>query len=59
VPLRRGEPDAVLNLQPMLDHGYQSGRHDDIDYTKPADPPLENDAAAWADDLLRKAGLRT
>jgi hypothetical protein len=58
VPLREGEQDVPLELQPLIDRAYESGRHDDIDYSKPADPPLEIDDAAWADDLLRKAGLR-
>jgi hypothetical protein len=29
-----------------------------IDYRRPPELPLENDDAAWADELLRSKGLR-
>jgi len=35
-----------------------AGGHDDIDYTKPAEPPLDEADAAWAEALLREAGKR-
>lgn len=31
---------------------------DDIDYTRPLDPPLSKEDEAWANELLRKAGRR-
>jgi hypothetical protein len=31
---------------------------DTIDYTKPPEPPLVEEYAAWADLLLRSAGKR-
>jgi len=58
VPLRANEPDLVLALQPLVERVYTAGGHDDIDYRRPADPPLEADDAAWADQLLRSAGRR-
>lgn len=58
VPLREGDADVVLELQPLIERAYAAGGHDDIDYTKPLDPPLAPDDEAWADDLLRKAGRR-
>jgi hypothetical protein len=58
VPLREGDADVVLELQPLIDRAYAAGGHDDIDYSKPPDPPLSAEDDAWADELLRKAGLR-
>ena len=29
-----------------------------LDYTRPPDPELAPEDAAWADELLRRAGLR-
>lgn len=57
IPLRPGEPDAVVDLQPLIDRAYANGRYP-IDYTKPPDPPLEAEDAAWADELLRSTGRR-
>jgi hypothetical protein len=59
VPLGEGDPDVELDLQQALATvydlgGYQTG----IDYQKPPDVPLSHDQEAWADQLLRTAGLR-
>jgi hypothetical protein len=59
IPLRQSDPDAVLALQPLIERVYVAGAHDDIDYSKPAKPPLEGEDEAWADQLLRRAGLRS
>ena len=59
IPLRHADADVGLELQPLIDRVYAAGAHDDIDYSKPIDPPLDKDAAAWADELLRKAGKRS
>lgn len=56
VPLRQGESDIALELQPLVDRVYAAGGHDDIDYRQPADPPLEGEDAQWAGQLLRSAG---
>jgi hypothetical protein len=58
VPLRASDAPVVLQIQPLIEQVYESGGYDDIDYTKPLDPPLAPDDEAWADDLLRKAGRR-
>lgn len=59
IPLREGEPPIELALQPLLDQAYQNGRYArTIDYKRPPEPPLESDDAAWADELLRRAGKR-
>jgi uncharacterized protein DUF4058 len=58
IPLRPTDPDVGLELQPLIDRVYAAGAHDDIDYSRPLDPPLGKDEAAWADELLQKAGKR-
>jgi hypothetical protein len=56
VPLREGEVEVLLNLQPLIDRVYVAGGHDDIDYSKPPDPPLEDGDAGWARELIKSAG---
>jgi len=58
IPLRKTDPDAALNLQSLIEQAYRNGRYDDIDYRKQPEPPLDGDAAAWSDELLRRKGLR-
>ena len=59
VPLRRGDDDALLDLQAVFDEAYAKGCYaPGIDYAADADPPLTGDAAAWANGLLREAGRR-
>jgi Protein of unknown function (DUF4058) len=58
VPLRQTDADAPLDLQALVAQVYRHGRYDDIDYTLPPVPPLDPADAAWADELLRGAGLR-
>jgi hypothetical protein len=58
IPLRRRDPDAVLNIQALVDQAYEEGRYDDLDYTKPCIPRLEGTEAAWADQVLKAAGKR-
>ena len=58
IPLRRSDGDIGLELQPLIERVYVAGGHDDIDYARPADPPLEGEDAAWAQALLGAAGRR-
>ena len=59
IPLAEGDPDVVVDLQSLADRGYDRGQYARwIDYGKDAVPPLAAEAAAWADDLLRRAGRR-
>ena len=53
IPLRKTDEDVALDLQAVLAQAYINGRYDDLDYSKPAIPPLENKDAAWAGKLLR------
>jgi hypothetical protein len=60
IPLRPESPDAVLDLQHAFDQVYDSGPYPDrVDYSSPPVPPLSAQDDAWADQLLRNAGLRT
>ncbi len=52
IPLRRGDPDAVLSLQPLIEAAYPNGGYDDLDYHEPLDPPLWAEHAAWAASML-------
>jgi hypothetical protein len=53
VPLRRTDPDVALDLQALIDQCYERGRYDAvIDYTRPSRPPLPDEEAAWAKEVL-------
>lgn len=52
IPLREGEAEVAIELQPLIDRAYAAGGHDDIDYSVPPEPPLKGDDAAWASQLL-------
>jgi hypothetical protein len=53
VPLRRTDPDAVLDLQALIDQVYENGSYGyDVDYSRLPRPPLPDAEAAWARDLL-------
>lgn len=58
VPLRETDPDALLDLQALIDQCYRNGRYDDLNYQAQPAPPLDSHDAAWADELLRSKGLR-
>lgn len=59
IPLRRTDPDATLELQPLIDAAYQNGGYSrTIDYRRDPIPPLNDETATWANDLLKKAGKR-
>lgn len=58
IPLRRGDRDVALDIQSLVDRAYEEGRYDDIDYAHRCIPPLTNEDAEWADQLLKAAGKR-
>lgn len=59
VPLAGDDPDVLLDLQVAFNRTYAGGPYRRmVDYTADADPPLDAEDAAWADQLLRAAGLR-
>ena len=57
IPLRKSDRPVLLNLQALLDQCYHNGRYDDIDYTESPIPPLTAEDAAWAQALLKAAGV--
>lgn len=59
VPLAGNDPDAKLDLQPLLDAVYDRGPYSvKLDYKVDPVPPLPLDLAAWANKLLKAAKLR-
>lgn len=58
VPLRWREKEVVLELQAIVDLVYERGRYWKLDYSQPLDPPLSDDDAQWANEVLQKAGKR-
>jgi len=59
VPLAGDTPDLPLDLQTAFERVYLGGPYPRmIDYTLPPGPPLTEEDVAWADGLLREAGLR-
>lgn len=59
VPLRPTDPDAMLDLQRMLDTCFTRGRYDrKIDYAVEPYPRLSEADREWAHRLLDEAGLQ-
>jgi len=59
VPLKAGDEDAVLDLQELLSRAYDIGPYPErLSYEQPPTPPLREEDATWADELLRAHGLR-
>lgn len=58
VPLRLTDPDVLVELQPLIDRCYRTGRYWLLDYREDPKPPLAPEDAQWADQQLRSAGLR-
>lgn len=56
IPLRPRDRDVALDLQQVVDEAYETGRYDRTDYRRALKPPLPPEDAAWAAELLRKAG---
>ncbi len=58
IPLRPGDSDVRLDLQPLVDRCYEMGSYDDLDYKAEPNPPLDADDVKLADEWLREKGLR-
>jgi hypothetical protein len=52
VPLRPGEPEPVVALQPLLHQVYDSARYERFIYHGDPEPPLGPEDAAWAAGLV-------
>ena len=56
IPLRGDDPDALLDLQQVLNTAYERGAYDvDIDYTRDPVPPLTAEQAEWARQTIATA----
>lgn len=54
VPLEEPDPDVSLDLQQVIDSIFQRNRYsEDIDYTKPLDPPLLLADQSWLLEQLK------
>ncbi len=59
VPLRRDDPEVVLQLAAVFDRVFEGGGYlYKVDYSEDPEPRLSPAEAAWADALLREHGLR-
>lgn len=59
VPLRKPDPDAVLDLQRALETIYDLSSYDQsINYADAPPPPLSQENEQWLDEYLRAKGLR-
>jgi hypothetical protein len=54
VPLRKSDAGIAVDVQELINLAYRRGRYDDIDYSKPPDPPFEGDDARWIGEVLRR-----
>ncbi len=53
VPLRAGDADVVVDLQPILDRVYAMGAYGStLDYDRPPVPPLDEEDARWARSVI-------
>ncbi len=58
VPLLAGDADVQLDLQLALDTVYDTLNYDlSVDYSRPPEVPLDDEATAWARAQLQAAGL--
>lgn len=56
VPLAGQDPDAALHLQSIFSTVYDRAGYDySLDYRRPVQPPLNEENAAWAQQLLEAA----
>ncbi len=55
VPLRKGEPEPVVDLQRLLNEVYERARFDlAIDYSQPLKPALTHEEEAWVREILER-----
>lgn len=59
IPLRAGERDVVLQLQPLIDACYHDGRYHRINYQNDPEPKFDDELTRWIDTRLREQGRRT
>lgn len=54
IPLRKRDPDAILELQKLLDRAYIDGDYEDLDYTRKLKPPFTAAENRWLKAQLKK-----
>jgi hypothetical protein len=60
IPLRSGDADIALDLQSLVNQAYDAGAYGKtLNYNKECDPPIAEEHAAWADELLRSSKCRS
>lgn len=53
IPLREKDPRVRLDLQPLIERVYVNGRyHRRLNYSKPCEPALDGEDAAWVQSVL-------
>ena len=57
VPLRKTDASAPLDLQPLIDRCYQTGRYWQLSQRPLPSPGLADDERAWIDERRATAGL--
>jgi len=58
IPLDRGAAPVMVDLQPLLDRAYDTGRYATlVDYTAWCEPPLPAAQRKWAEAILREKRL--
>ena len=58
IPLDPGVPPVTIDLQPLLDRAYDTGRYSQlVRYDQPPDPPLTPEHDTWAAGVLRDKGV--
>lgn len=57
IPLRPTDKDVILDLQPLIDRCYKTGRYWQTNYRLELPKPLNAEDAAWATALLQEAGF--
>lgn len=58
VPLREADSAVNLSIHDLIHRAYEDGGYDSIDYRQECEPPLDAEDAAWANEVLRRAGRR-
>ncbi len=54
IPLRRGDSDAILEMQKLITQAYFDGNYEDTDYTEPLVPPFSAAEKRWLKARLKK-----
>jgi hypothetical protein len=58
IPLANGDADVRIDVQAIVAHAYESGGYRyRLRYDQPCRPPLDPEDQAWADGLIRAAGV--